>query len=235
MNDPERISSLYACRLWDAILHPGQNSRILRCQSWGVVFFLLAVFTSGCETPQDAIRPQDYYYLNPQKKLTAIGRVVIVELDNDSGYPQISADVTDTLFQALQKKQIFGLTVVRRLDPSWRSLQLEGDSTYDLSQIRTIREALKCDGLLLGTITEFRPYPHMAIGLRLKLLDLRDGQLVWALEEVWDSTDKSTEKRIKNYFKSQKGSGFSPLHEQLATVSPIEFVKFVGYEVAETL
>ena len=83
--------------------------------------------------------------------------------------------------------------------------------------------------------TEFGPYPHMTIGLRLKLLDLRDGQLLWALEQVWDSADKTTESHIKDYFLSQKRTGYAPLHEQLATVSSLEFIKFVSYEVAETL
>ena len=206
---------------------------ILHCL--GAMLFLLAFLNSGCDTPQNANQEPKYYYLNPQKKLSAIGRVVIVELENESRYTSISTDVTDTLFQALQKKQVFGLTIVHRHDPSWRNLQLEEDPTLNLDQILTIQETLKCDGLLLGTITEFRPYPHMAVGLRLRLLDLADGQLIWALEQVWDSTDKTTEKRIKNYFKSKKGSNLAPLHEQLATASPLEFIKFVSYEVAETL
>ena len=212
-----------------------KRSRVARYELWITILLLLAAFLSGCETHRTFIPAADYYYLNPNKKLTTIGRVAIVELDNDSSYPQISTDVTKALFQALQKKQVFGLTVVHRHDPSWRSLQFEGDSTYGLDQMLVIRETLKCDGLLLGTITEFRPYPHMAVGLRLKLLDLRDGQLAWALEQVWDSADRTTQKRIKSYFQSEKGSGFAPLHEQLATVSPLEFIKFVSYEVAGTL
>jgi hypothetical protein len=75
----------------------------------------------------------------------------------------------------------------------------------------------------------------MAIGLRLKLVDLRDGQLLWALEQIWDSSDKTTEHRIKSYFKYQMRSGFAPLREQLVAISPLEFIKFVAYEVAETL
>lgn len=202
---------------------------------WCIVLPLLAVLLSGCRTHQPPAPSVAYYYLNPSKTLTAVGRVAIVEMENNSSYPQVSADVTTALFQALQKKQVFGLTVVHRDDPSWRSLQLEGNSTYGLDQLLSVRETLKCDGLLLGTITEFRPFPHMAVGLRLKLLDLRDGQLLWALEQVWDSADKTTEKRIKDYFKSEKRAGFAPLHEQLAAVSPLEFIRFVSFEVAETL
>ncbi|MHC4430257.1 MAG: hypothetical protein ACYTBS_00320 [Planctomycetota bacterium] len=200
-----------------------------------VLPYLLAFLIPGCQNYQVSKPPADYYYLNPNKRLTTIGRVVIVELENDSSYPQMSADVTGSLFRALQKRQVFGLTVVGRADPAWRSLQLDADTTYNLDQILAIHETMKCDAILVGTITEFRPYPHMTIGLRLKLLDVRDGQLLWALEQVWDSEDRSVEQRTKSYFMAQKGSGFEPLQEQLATVSPLEFIKFVSYEVAATL
>ena len=213
---------LFACSL-------SQISRV-------TILFSSAVLLSGCITYYTASAPAaDYYYINPNKSLSAIGRVAIVELDNNSTYPTISNDVIEKLYQALQKKQLFGLTVVRQSDSLWRSLQLDLNSQYTLDQISAIRETLKCDAILLGTITEFRPYPHMIIGLRLKLLDLRDGQLLWALEQVWDSADKTTEYRIKDYFRSQKRSGYAPLQEQLASVSSLEFIKFVSYEVAETL
>ena len=200
------------------------------------IFFLSAVLLSGCITYYSGSAPAaDYYYINPNKSLSTIGRVAIVELDNNSSYPTISTDVIDKLYQALQKKQIFGLTVVRQSDSLWRSLQLDLNSQYTLEQISEIRETLKCDAILLGTITEFKPYPHMIIGLRLKLLDLRDGQLLWALEQVWDSADKTIEYRIKDYFRSHKRSGYAPLEEQLTSVSSLEFIKFVSYEIAETL
>ena len=200
------------------------------------ILLLLAALLPSCGIIYRASVPAaDYYYLNPNKSLTMVGRVAIVELDNNSSYPKISTDVIEKLYQAVQKKQIFGLTVVHQSDPSWRSLQLDLDSKYTLDQLSAIRETLKCEAVLLGTITEFRPYPHMTIGLRLKLIDLRDGQLLWALEQIWDTADKTTEYRIKDYFRSQKRSGYAPLHEQLATVSSLEFIKFVSFEVAETL
>jgi len=204
-------------------------------KSWGVILLLLATLLSGCRTQSTSSAPAaNHYYRNPDKKFITIGRAAIVELHNDSSYPQISADITESLYQALQKRQVFGLTLIRQDDPSWRSLQLEQDSTYTFEQLLAIRDALKCDGVLIGTVTEYRPYPHMAVGLRLKLLDLRDGQLVWALEQVWDSSDKATEKRIKDYFKSEKRADYAPLHDKLAAVSPLEFIKFVSYEVAGT-
>lgn len=196
----------------------------------------LTVLSSGCQLFNAANAPvADYYFLNADRDLSATGRVAIVELANNSSYPQISADVTEALFQALQKKQIFSLAVVHQDDPAWRSLQLDLDSTYPLEQLSAIRKALTCSAVLLGTITEFKPYPHMAIGLRLRLIDLEDGQLLWGLEQIWDSADKTTERRIKKYFKRQMRSGFAPLRDQLVAVSTLRFVKFVAYEVGETL
>lgn len=196
---------------------------------------LLAVLLSGCGAHRASGPAGEYYYVCPDKNLSTISRVAIVELQNDSSYPEVSADITAALFRALQKKQVFGLTLVRQNDPSWRNLQLQQDTAYTLEQILAIRESLKCDGVLVGTITEFRPYPRMAVGLRLELLDLRDGQLVWALEQVWDSADKETEDRIKKYSKLVKRSGSVPSQEWLASVSPLEFIKFVSYEAARTL
>jgi len=197
---------------------------------------VLAIFIlPGCSANQAYRSVANYYYHNPNKDIRTIGRVAVVELNNNSSYPQMSSDITEILFQALQKKQVFSLTIVRQQDPSWRSLQLEPDATYTLDQMQSIRKSLKCYGVLTGTITEFRPYPHMLIGLRLKLLDLRDGSLLWALEQVWDIDDKKTEYRIQKYYQSQKSVDSTSLQEHLASISPLEFINFVCYEVAKTL
>ena len=200
-----------------------------------LVLSLIIVLLQGCSTHKAFMPAANYYYLNPNTDLTTIGRVAVVELNNDSSYPQMSSDITEALFQALQKKQVFGLTIVRQNDSSWRSLQLEPDSTYTLDQMQSIRKSLKCYGVLIGTITEFRPYPHMVVGLRLKLLDLRDGSLLWALEQVWDIDDKKIEYRMKRYHQSQKRRDSTHLQKHLGSVSPIEFIKFVCYEVSKTL
>lgn len=194
----------------------------------------LAGLQGGCDSAQED-GMADAYYLNPYKDLSSLGRVALVELDNNSGHPRISADLTEALFVALQKEQIFGLTVVHQDNPAWRGLQENLDSLQALRQLLAMREALKCNGLLVGTVTEYTPYPHMSIGIRLKLLDLTDGQLLWGLEQVWDSSDRNIQRRIKRYFKDDLRTGFASLGEELVVVSPLRFGKFVAYEVAETL
>jgi hypothetical protein len=98
-----------------------------------------------------------------------------------------------------------------------------------------MRKALNCNAVIVGSVTTYQPYPQMIIGLRLKLVDLTDGQLLWAIEQIWDTTDKTMEKRVKDYYQDQIHSGFGPLREQLVLVSSLNFIKFVAYEVAQTM
>jgi hypothetical protein len=203
--------------------------------SFKYMFLLLPLLLSGCGSSSTYKPAASYYFLNPHKNLSEVGRTVQVELTNDSAYPQISVDVTDALYQAMQKKQLFGITLIRQSDPAWQNLQLDLKTAYTLDQLSGIRKSLKCGAVLRGTVTGYEPFPHLVIGLRLELIDLTDGQLLWALEQVWDATDKSTQERVKDYYKRHILPGSESLQEGLGTVSSLKFVRFVAFETAETL
>ena len=208
-----------------------QKRIILYCAA-----LMTIILASGC-ADLNHLQNLGFSYINSEKDFSRIGKVVIVELDNMSAYPQISADVTKSLFQAMQKKQVFSLEVIAKNDPKWKSLQLKSSNDkYNINQLYAIRKTLKCDAILVGTITDYLPYPHMSIGIRLKLIDLADGELLWAVEQIWDTADNNTEYRIKKYFKRKMRPDSAALEEhKLVNVSPIKFVKFIAYEVAETI
>lgn len=200
--------------------------------SWFILS--LAVAPTGCSRHIMSAPSGQRYYPITTKNLQTIRTVCLVELHNNTAYPQISGDVTESLYQALQKQHLFGLSLLRQNDVLWRNLQIHPDSAYTLEQLLATRKMLAVDAVLIGTVTSYTPYPHMAMGLQLKLIDLRDGQVAWAMEQVWDTADKTTEERIKKYFERELRPGFSPLGEQLAMLSSINFVRFVTYDVAET-
>ena len=89
--------------------------------------------------------------------------------------------------------------------------------------------------MLLGTVTTYRPYPHMRLGLKLKLVDLRTGKLVWAIEQVWDAAEASMEGRLKRFFAKHMRRDWEPLGWQLALTSPRAFERFVAWETSQTL
>jgi hypothetical protein len=205
------------------------------CRLSRQISFLLLLSLAGCGVGKICEPAPTCYYINPHKDLNAVGRTALIELTNDSTYPQISTDVTEALYEAIQKKQKFGLTVIRQNDPLWRTLPLEVNNAYTFEQLSAMRDTLKSNAVLFGTVTGYRPYPHMFIGLRLKLIDLSDGQLLWAIEQVWDTTDKTTENNIRNFYDHNILPECDSLEEKLGTVSTLKFIKFVACEAAESL
>jgi hypothetical protein len=200
-----------------------------------LILLVMPVLFAGCSFYTAPVLTTDYYWINPSKSLSDVGNVVIVELDNNSKYPNVSTDMTNALFQATQKRQLFGVSAIKQTEPRWKSLLLNFDSTYTFEQLAAAKKTLNGDAILVGTITDYQPYPHLSIGLKLKLIDLNDGQLLWALEQIWDSADKTTEYQIKHFYSEQMRSGFAPLREQLLVISSLEFIRFVAFEVAGTL
>jgi hypothetical protein len=197
-----------------------------------VCFILsLGITSPGCS--KNGSYPSSHREVS--KNLSAIKNVYLVELQNKTMYPQISEDITESLHQSLQKKQWFNLSLLKQTDATWEALEVKPDSAYTLEQLLAARKLLGTDALLMGTVTSYSPYPRMAMGLQLKLVDLRTGQVVWAIQQIWDTADKATQQRIKKYFDQQLRSDFSPIGEQLATLSPINFIKFITYEVTETM
>lgn len=201
-----------------------------------ILLLSLLIILPGCIHPVTNESAPNSFYLNPDKNLNQIGRVALVDLTNNSVVHQISPNVTESLYQELQKQQIFGLTRIRRDNAAWRSLQVDTEMNYTFEQLAQMRKILNCDAVLTGVITGYEPYPHMTIGLRLQMIDLSDGRLIWALEQVWDTTDKTTRHRIEEYYTpKQVILNDENLSGRLGLVSALKFFKFVAHEITQTL
>ena len=195
---------------------------------------LPAVMLLGCAHPEAQQRGLNYY-LSSAKDLHAIGRVVFVELSAEDRGGAVAADTTDELAVALRDNRLFAINVIRSSDPQYASIPADSFSGLTLEQIAMLHKELDCDAVLMGAITTYQPYPHMRMGLQLKLLDLRSGQLVWAIDQVWDTTEARLEERLKKFFSTHMRKDYEPLGWRLALTSPRAFEKFVAWDAASTL
>ena len=202
-----------------------------------LVLALLAAagLLASCSQPPQPVRPEVRYYLESSQSLHAIHRVVFIQLDGGTRHPQIASVMTEALFAALQDRGIFQVDVMSEDHPQCQDLPLRSREGFTIEQLNAIRQALRCDAVLLGEVTQFLPHPRMQAGLSLRLIDLKNGQLVWGVENVWDSTDLRVEKRIEDFFEDRMRHGYEPVDECLAYSSPRTFGKFVAYEVSNTL
>jgi hypothetical protein len=195
------------------------------------------LWLSGCvvySTGEESVSGGSFY-INPYKFPGSVNMVALFELDNKSSHQGISEDVTKELYHNMQQNALFGTNLIAKNNPKWGSYRLDSYSNYTIEEYNKVLSGVNCDAVLIGVITEYQPYPYMHIGLRLKLIDLRDGQLLWAYENSWNSTDRNTKQRMKDFYRRSNGSGRSELQEEILSISSKNFIKFISSETTETL
>jgi len=199
-----------------------------------ITMIFLLMMNSGCEIVRPITPETGYFYLNQGDEFHQIARVVVFEFQNYSNDMDISMKLTRAVTESLQKKHLFTIQAFESSDPAWQKLDLEPVSSYSMEKLLVIRKQLRADAVLYGSITRYHPYPHLMVGLHLKMVDLRSGKLLWAIEQIWDSTDKLVERRMKKFHKEYMRSSYGPMDWELLITSPRAFNKFVVYEIAET-
>ena len=194
------------------------------------LLYLGLTVQSGCSTAEVSPLPNVL-----TRSLGGINRVVFIGLAERNSSPGVAKDMTTAVAHAVQARGLFGLDVIDRQDPVCEDVSAVGREGFTLEQIKEMRQTFKCDGIIIGSIDDFRPHPRMQLGVSLRMLDLKRGRILWAVDHVWDTTDKAVEKRIQKYFKDQIRSGYEPMDWRIAMISPKVFEKFIAYELAETL
>ncbi|MBE0534103.1 MAG: hypothetical protein IH624_00435 [Phycisphaerae bacterium] len=202
---------------------------------WTAVAAMALTSMSCMRIGHSQILESGHYYIDPAANFTGIARVVVFELDNRSVQPDIAPLLTEAVSQAFRKRHLFTLRTIGPGDRDWRSLDFALAQSYSLEELSAIREQLDADAFVFGTVQQYQPYPHLLTGLNLKMIDLGTGRVIWAMEQVWDSSDRMVELRMKRYFDTEMRSGYEPLNWQIFLASPRAFDKFVAAEVARTL
>ncbi|MCK5175721.1 MAG: hypothetical protein KAR47_20165, partial [Planctomycetes bacterium] len=146
---------------------------------------VLLVPLAACTIVKPELTEPGHFYVNRYADMVTTNRVTIFEFDSDTTNPKYSANLTLAVTEALRKRHIFAISTLYHADPAWRSLNLSDTSSYSLQELAEIRRQLKADAIIFGSITQYQPFPHLTTALRLRMVDLRDGKLIWAIEQVW--------------------------------------------------
>jgi hypothetical protein len=202
---------------------------------WGIV--CASVFLCvGCDTVQPkAQTPYGHYYLDNHGNFSSVDRVVLLELDNQSNRVELPSQLTKGMADGLGKKHLFSIRTIDHTDPLWSRLNLDEIAVSSKEDLALIGQELNVDAVIFGTIKRYRSYPHLLMSLHLKMMDVRRGRLLWAMEQVWDSTDRQVELRMKEYYEKEVRQGYQPLDWKILVTSPRAFNKFIVYEIGQTL
>lgn len=209
--------------------------------------FALAVFAlafAGCEmAPElnDPVRFGPYYtpknYSGEAKLPADLRRVLVLPVSVGTLAPEETATSLDAIVAAaLQRQQRFEVVSLARME----SLRLFGErefaSTGALPHgfIEQLLRRYAVDAVVFTDITVYNPIRPQSLGLRSKLVTVRDVRVVWSFDEIVSGADPAVANLARR--EALKGKGMEPIDRSPATLlSPSRFAAFAADAMFRTL
>ncbi len=183
--------------------------RYLRLWGWMVMASLLC---SGCahtrsSGPATAYKPTNVYLRLPTLP-EHLHRVALLPMPRTSADSTIESGIQTLepiVASELRKRQGFEVVVVSREDlKAWTGKEA-WSSAEELPEdaLQRIQKAAGCQAVIFAELTEFQPYPPLAVGLRMRLVECATGSAWWAVDEVLNAGSSTIAESAKEYGRSE--------------------------------
>ncbi len=189
----------------------------------------LGPLLAGCQMERPPEQKHLNCYLAESTDLVNVRRIMVLPFVQDGGATSDTEEVRDAFVAELQKLRRFEvvplpLSAVENdlLRTSMRKGRLSTDAVVRLCNRYSL------DGLFVGTVTAWRPYTPPHLGLRTQLLSVHSGATIWAVDAMFDSSDRSTVLDLRHYVESQKQDDGSLHGWELNLLAPTRFTSYVA-------
>ncbi|MBE7445073.1 MAG: hypothetical protein HS132_07430 [Planctomycetia bacterium] len=189
----------------------------------------------GCSsTPLHYSKGLNYNKTDEFKK-ALIRRVLLLPFEYDVDREAIIEEVTEAFAVELRKTGSFEVVVFTEkkttLTPE-RDIWVKG--TIDLNTILTLKKLYDADAIVFGSITHYRPYEPMLLGVKVGMISTDTGIVVWSADGIFDSNENEVAELVKHYFESthQKSALYG---WKLILLSMRRYSQFVANQITETL
>jgi len=187
---------------------------------------------AGCGTPRTALigfrapyRPDNIFHAGakPDKYFTGrdrlpgyVKRVAVLPLACDVRRRDLAAECDMLqpilLAEMIKTKKIEAVEVAP--DELWRltgRTRWTGGEILPADFLDALKQECGCEAVLFCQLTEFRAYPPLAVGWRLKLVDVRTQKTIWAGDEYFDAGKPEVLAAARHYQQNdQRQPGFRP-------------------------
>jgi hypothetical protein len=209
---------------------------------WSVGLVVCCTAIGDCQAAPPEFRP-DNYFVHPAKLPVSLQRVAILPLaaENAGGdLPEGCAALTPVLWEQLVKTRKFEVVAVDAAKLRSRTGQVNWTGAENLPPdfFAFLRREYGCEAVLFTELTTYRAYAPLAIGWRLKLVDARTGQILWAAEELFDVTQPGVSRAAQRFGQPRPRLPELPFFHQenwLAVNSPRRFGAYSAAALLETL
>jgi hypothetical protein len=204
----------------------------------GLVCLLLcsALLVSGCRMPFFGSRhePVQREILSYHTSIEAsqLRRVAVLPFHRADGIGRSVSAMDENMTAALRE---LGLHEVLTVSVAERDTLLKRDviraNRITTEELLALRDALKCDGVLIGRIEQFTSYDPIAIGVTADLVSCLDGSVVWSATGHFDGGRSDVQREIEDWYDRAITSGNIAGWKQTLE-SPKLFTRYVAERLA---
>jgi hypothetical protein len=174
-------------------------------------------------------------YISPATAQNPPGRIVVVPFAAPTCSPEAGHIATAAVASAIQ-----GTLCCDTLLPADGDERLAAESALwqrgrvDVESLIVAQKAYLADAFLFGTVTQYKPYDPPVLGLKLRMLSARTGDVIWAADALFDAHQSDVRALAERYF---RGSGLKDrlYGPELLLMSPKLFADFVAAQIVRPL
>jgi hypothetical protein len=155
---------------------------------------LVLVFSSCRKFEQEKVlaRAEPFVPTNlyPVERLpTYFNRVAVLPCYHADPDSPLLDYIDDVFHQELAQERIFETIRIStdQMQRLFGSRRISSSSDLPENFLRTLDEQTGANGVLFVDLDSYRPYRPMSLGVRAKLVDLKSGEFMWAIDETFDA------------------------------------------------
>ncbi|MFO1076188.1 MAG: hypothetical protein U1E73_00515 [Planctomycetota bacterium] len=199
-----------------------------------------ALFAAGlgfaaCNLPRAPERKAINSYLAERSDLANVRRIMVLPFTPETEVQVDCEQVRDAFLTELQKLRRFEVVPLPgtaqenvAVNASLRHGRLSTDAMVRLCE----RYAL--DGVLIGTVTSWRAYQPIHLGVRTQLVSIHSGATIWAVDSIYDANDRSTISDLRDYAATMQRDDGSLHGWELNLLAPGRFIGYVAHRCVGT-
>lgn len=156
-------------------------------------------------------------------------RIAVVGFENSTHYRHAAYEVQSELAAALRMK---GCCEMVDMSHYWHDLcRLDAvlRAEYPIAVLARAWREFHCDAVMFARVNDFSPYPPLALGVSIRIVDAADAVLIGALDQHWSLADPHVLAAYQQWLEHRFPSCRKP---EIYLSSPLVFHQFAMEQVA---
>lgn len=196
------------------------------------IAFSALLLCTGCRE-----EPPPFVSWRSTPRAAEAGRVAVIAFWSNDGVGRSAALVADAAAAALRELGLHEVVLVgaeRRRALLPEDVLLANRLSADL--LLRLRDALRCDAVLLGRVEQFDGYDPIAIGLSMHLISCADGEKLWEATGHLDGGRTEVQADLRDWWERSAGRGSAgPAGWRGVLSSPQAFARYATDRLLWTL